>query len=502
MFGADGRLYIASVGTPGILVMDPESGAIEDRWGPEQGVKGPDDLAFGPDGSLYWTDITFGEVARRSPDGTTTVIANLGPGVNPITFSDDGRLFVSQCFFDDKLYEVDPAGETEPRLITDRLGPGCGLNGMDWGPDGFLYGPRWFHGEVARVNVDTGEVETAAQGFDTPAAVKFDAEGRLHVLDTLAGEVVRVDLESGAKEVVGRVQPSSADNLAFDDSGRLFVSSFADGFIVEVVDAVNTRTVSPGGLNMPGGVDLVATEEGEALFVADFFAIRQLDPATGEVQRAVRGVIGMSELGTVMTVHGGGEHLVLTSWFDDEVKLWDAKNERMVAKLGGFQGPIDAVPFGSDLVVSEYGTGSVLRVNAGSPDDRTVLAGGLQEPAGIAVAGQDLYATDRGRGEIVQIFDDGNLLDPPRVVASDLSGPEGIDVGSDGTLYVVEATAGRVATVDPETGAKTVLAEDLELHVEGQGELPSTMLFNGIAVGDGQIFVTGDRANVLYRIDL
>ena len=196
LFGPDGKLYIASVLTPTIAVMDPESGEIEKRLGPDQGVKGPDDLAFGPDGSLYWTDIVYGNVGRLTPDGVSTVVGSPGPGVNPITISDDGRLFVSQCFFDDKLWELDPTGAREPRLITDQLGPGCGLNGMDWGPDGFLYGPRWFHGEVVRVDVETGQFYTVADGFGVPAAVKFDSQGRLHVLDTLAGEVIQVDVNN------------------------------------------------------------------------------------------------------------------------------------------------------------------------------------------------------------------------------------------------------------------------------------------------------------------
>jgi len=28
------------------------------------------------------------------------------------------------------------------------------------------------------------------------------------------------------------------------------------------------------------------------------------------------------------------------------------------------------------------------------------------------------------------------------------------------------------------------------------------MIFNGVTVGNGQLFVTGDRANLVYRIDL
>lgn len=57
---AAGRLYIASVFGREIVVLNPADGAFIERLGPAQGVLFPDDVAFGPDGSLYWTDIAVG----------------------------------------------------------------------------------------------------------------------------------------------------------------------------------------------------------------------------------------------------------------------------------------------------------------------------------------------------------------------------------------------------------------------------------------------------------
>ncbi|MEM6701697.1 MAG: hypothetical protein AAF690_03275 [Acidobacteriota bacterium] len=490
MFGPDGRLYQTSVVTPAVAVIDPETGEFLETWGPEQGARGPDDIAFGPDGSAYWTDISIGEVVRRMPDGEWKVIANLGAGVNPITFSDDGRLFVSQCFMDTGLYELDPDGVDPPRSIRDDLGPGCGLNGMDWGPDDKLYGPRWFRGEVVRVDVDSGEMETVADGFQVPAALKFDSQGRLHVLDSLAGEILRVDTESGDKEVVGRATPG-LDNIAFDAEDRLFFASFADGFVAEVLSPEENRILSPGGINMPGGI---AYRDGQ-LFLADFFALRSLDAATGEITRSERDVIGFSELGSSMSVQLAGEGLILTSWFDNAVRLWDPSTRSLLGKFD-IELPIDALTIEGDVVVSQWAAGQVVRFSPDAPEEREVLLSDLSGAAGLATQAGALYVTDQVAGTLTKV-EGGEAT----TVATELSGPEGVAVGEDGTVYVVEAEAGRVSAIDGGGNRKT-LAEGLELQVPATGAFPKTMLFNGIALGDGVLYVSGDRANSLYTVGL
>ena len=498
-FGPDGRLYVGSASSAAVAALDPETGEVLERWGPEEGVRGPDDLTLGPDGSVFWTDFGFGEVRRRTPDGTTTLIASPGLGVNPITFSDDGRLFVSQCALGDQLFEIDPDGIEEPRLISDQLGPGCGLNGMDWGPDDRLYGPRMSTNEVVRVDVDRGTVETVASGFKTPVALKFDSQNRLHVLDTGAGEVVRVDVATGDTEVVGRVGIGS-DNLAFDAEDRLFVSSFTDSYIVEVTGPETNRTVISGGVSFPGGLAYVPTTGSAGrLFLADRRALRELDPTTGTQVHAVIGLV--SDVGEVMSVQPYGTHLILSS--PTTVRIWDPDGDRLVARFEGFEEAVDALPLGDDIIVSEYETGSVVRFDPASPDARTVIASGLEAPAGLAVHGGDLYVADRS-GTLFQILDDGERLDPPRLVASGLAGPEGIAADEDGTLYVVEEDAGRVTRVDPETGAATLVADGLTLDGLEQksiGETTSVGFLAGIAVGDGSLYVSSYPENRVYRID-
>ena len=46
-FGPDGRLYVVSASSATVAAVDKESGEILERWGPELGVRGPDDITFG-----------------------------------------------------------------------------------------------------------------------------------------------------------------------------------------------------------------------------------------------------------------------------------------------------------------------------------------------------------------------------------------------------------------------------------------------------------------------
>ena len=374
-FGPDGLLYVTSVIGSDLTILDPETGEKVRRYTAADGVFGPDDVAFAPDGSYYWTSILTGEVAGFTPEGEKVVAAQIPPGANPITFSDDGRLFVSQCFLGSNLYELDPKGETAPRLIADDLGPGCGLNGMDWGPDGRLYGPRWFAGEVVSFDVDTGERRTEATGFAVPAAIKFDSEGTLHVLDTGTGEVIRMGEEG--REVIGTLTPG-LDNFAFDSTDTIYVSSYTDGFIKRQNEDGPIPDLQPGGMSHPGGVALI----GDTVWVADVHALRGFDRETGEETITQRNVVGVGELGGSLNVSADGDNLILSSWFDADVRIWDPATQTRLRHIPNLAGPASAVRYQGELAIAEHLKGAVTLFGE---DETTVLANDLAAPTALVV---------------------------------------------------------------------------------------------------------------------
>lgn len=511
MFDENDRLHIASVFGREILVMDPKNGKIIDRLGPDKGVEGPDDLTFGPDGSLYWTSIITGEVGRLSPDGVKTG-QSVAPGVNPITFSDNGRLFVALDFLGDGLYELDPELTDPPRPIiiatpTNPFPLGF-LNGFDFGPDGRLYGPIWMLGMVVSIDVDSCDptptnnpwadcdIQTVADGFKVAAAAKFDSRGRLHVVDQ-SGEVFRVNIDTGEKTVIATLPPG-LDNLAFDSQDRLFISNADHSSVAQILPSGIPRFINKGGMLAPGGIAVLPRSQGgESVFVADVFSLREFNGLTGRPVSVEESILGLSALTSPMTVSADGEHLVISSWVGGEVQVWDPETHQEVDEYV-MAVPLNAIRFKDDLVVADVGLGGVVWASTGE-----VILGtpSVFVPTGLAATDDILWVADWATGILWKIEFDGNT--PSASPHADgLANPEGLAIDLDGSLLVVEAGARRLSRIDPSTGTVSTVAEGLELGAPGiPVAAPPTFFFSGVTVGpSGAIYVTGDIANVIYRI--
>ena len=136
-FDADDRLLAGSVVGQAIYLVDTETGAVETFEPAPLGMA--DDLEYSEDGTLVWTSFLLGKTHSRSPGGEIVELASGLPGANSLAFRPDGRLFMTQVFAGDALWELGLDGR-EPRLVAEGLG---GLNGFDFGSDGGLYGPLW-----------------------------------------------------------------------------------------------------------------------------------------------------------------------------------------------------------------------------------------------------------------------------------------------------------------------------------------------------------------------
>ena len=490
-----GRLLVSSVFGGELVAIDPVTGKILERIGHAAGVDGPDDVAVGSDGSIYWTDIIIGEVGRLAPDGTVTK-QFVAPGPNPIAFTADGRLFVGQAFFGDGLYELDPELADPPRtVIADSTTPPfiTQLNGFDFGPDGMLYSPQPFLKRIVKVDPETGSITVVAPMPDFPTSVEFDSQGRLHA-SLSGGTIVRVNTSTGEFETVAEIRDAVVDNMVFDARDRLYVSNSDEGTIYAVAPGGGVRTLVPGGLILPGGV---ASMDG-SLFVADLWSLAEFDARSGRVMGIDRQVREGGSIVEPWTVAPDSGNVIVTSWMSNAVQIWDPVANEQVEVFFDFAVPLNAIRFQGDLVVAELGTGSVARDDAGT---RSVIASGLYVPAGLAATDDDLWVADWATGIVWQIVEDGAVLTEPQLTAAGLIAPEGMTVDRDGTLLVAEVGKDRLVRVDPASGAVTTVIDGLGLGVQlSAGGIPTGALTSVAVDGTGSIFVSADLANVIYRL--
>ena len=485
-----GRLLAGSVVGQSLSLVDRESGAVRPFVGPPAGMA--DDVAFGPDGEVAWTAYLVGELRIRNAAGEIRTVASGLPGLNSLAYTEDGRLFATQVFMGDALYEIDRGGEQPPRKIIEGMG---GLNGFEFGPDGHLYGPLWFKGEVVRVNVESGEMDTVADGFRIPAAVNFDGQGRLYVVDSATGELLRLRPDSGEKVRVARLKPS-LDNLAIDKkAGLLYVSNMADNSIQEVDladgrvrDLVRTRLAAPSGLAMVG----------DQLHIADTFAYRVMDTGSGDIREVGR--MWASHLEYPLNAWADEHVVVLTSWATGTVQVFDRVSGEMTHGFHDFQAPHDAVQLADgSLLVAELATGRLLRVSGEQGDQREAVVVALAGPAGMAFNADrsTLFVTTAG-GSVWAV----NPADwSKRRVRDGLAMPEGISVSAAGKLLVMEVGKQRLLEIDPVDGATRTLAEDLPVGLPALEGLPPTGVFNDVVeAANGDLFFTADRDAGLYRL--
>lgn len=490
-FDADDRMYVGSVVGASIYRVDPETGDSETYIGPLDGMA--DDLVFGADGTLVWTSFMSGVVrARTGEDGPIRQLASGLPGINSIAFSKDGRLFATQVFLGDALYEVDPAGEKPPRKILENIG---GLNGFDFGSDGLLYGPLWFRGQVVKIDVDTAELTVVADGFQTPAAVNFDSEGNLWVLDTKAGDIFQIDVKSSAKKLVSHFQ-TAMDNLAFDSKDRLFVTVIPNNAIYEIDKKTGKeRKVKWSALSAPADLDVHSDDGHDTIYLSEVFALKAIDGDTGAVLWEKRNYA--DELENPIGISVNDDHILAVSWFSATVQQLDRVTGESQLIAHGFGAPMDAVELpAGDWLVLQAG-GRLLRASGAEKTNRKVVANGLVGAVAMVLGSSgEVYITRTNSVTRVDI-DSGETKD----VATGLNGAEGIAVTPAGQLLVAEAGEKRIISIDSKTGQLTEIAKGLPIGLKGPAGTPSSHVPSGVASGSyGTIYISSDLEDAIYKI--
>ncbi|ABW13090.1 SMP-30/Gluconolaconase/LRE domain protein [Parafrankia sp. EAN1pec] len=481
--GPDGRVYVAQVTGSQISALDVETGQLETISAKGGAIIAPDDVAFGPQGDLYATEVMDGRVSVRGADGTTRVLRDDLPSVNGITVH-QGRLFVNECRVGGRLMELDLNGGAPRVLLEDLAMP----NAMEVGPDGLLYYPVMGTNDIWRIDPEGGEPQRVVGDLGVPDSLKFDPEGFIVSTQVASGEVLRINPRNGERTVLAALTPG-LDNCTFVGD-RLFVSNFT-GQITEILGGGATRETLPGGLNWP--LDLTVGEDGN-LYIADGTYFYRLRPGGRPETLGMLFSPGYPGFVRGLTAVGAGEFIVTTSGGQvTRYRPASAESEVLADELDQLYGV--AVAPGGDIVAAELGKGRVLSIRSGRVEE---LASGLNDPLGVAFgADGTLFVSESGAGRVVTIS--GFRVD---TVVDGLEQPQGILV-RDGQLLIVDAGTKQLISVDLGTGARQTIARDLPVGAP-PGVTPKPLRglppfsgpqgpFAGIAAGpDGTLYLSAD----------
>ena len=487
---AKGRLLAGSVLGSSLWEVDRKTGAAKILVGGPEGQA--DDIAVGPKGELAWTNYLMGMIRyRESDDAPLRVLAKDLSGINSLDFDRrNGKLYASQVFLGDALWEIDVTGKAPPRLIKKDLG---GLNGFEVGPDGMIYGPLWFKGQVVKIDPANGDTVVINSEFQVPAAANLDGKGGLWVVDTKSGELSRVDLASGRKTVVKKLKPS-LDNLAVAPDGTVYISNMADNSIEAYTPSNGElRLLTGGKLAVPAGLKI----DGNDLWVTDVFGFRRVDVKTGNVQDIFR--MQASDLEYPFAIGMSASHFALSSWFTGTVQLVERSTLKTSAILHGLTTPFDAIPMADGSVIyAEIATGSIKRASGVKFADKKVIAQGLAGPVQM-ILGKDgaVYVTEAA-GKLTRV----SLSDGAKTTVADgLALPEGLAQTPWGTFIVAESAAKRLVEINPVDGSRRTVAEQLPIGLAGGPGMPPPYVVTGVAVGEnGVIYMSADLNNAIYAI--
>jgi len=231
----------------------------------------PDDLAFGLDARLYFSDIKAGTVSALNPDGSMERIAaglvepegivpqGRGYGSGPLLVAEQGRNRVLRIAMDFQSHAVsvwrafpNPSG----RAGIDGIGPELS--------NGDIVIPDSPNGVVWRVSGDGKTATQIASGLVRPVGAAVDASDRIFIAD-----------EGGAVWVLDPTRRRFAtlptpDDVVVGRDGHVFVNTLGDNAIHEL-DAQGKQVGVITGIQQPQGI---ALDSADNLYYTEFNSSR------------------------------------------------------------------------------------------------------------------------------------------------------------------------------------------------------------------------------------
>jgi sugar lactone lactonase YvrE len=235
------------------------------------GFGAPDDLAWGPHGSIYFSDFGNSSLNRLDPNGHRSVVRAHLAEPEGIVVKPDGSLVVAEQG-PNRLLHLDLVHHTTHALATiPNPGGQAGIDGIAYDPrDGSLVVPDSPSGRVLRIS-GSGRIQTIATGLGRPVGALAMPNGSIVVVDEHLNGAFRIDRSGAVRRIGGFLRVP--DDIVGDGHAGFYVTCLGDGTLrhisgsgITTLVAANLR--SPQGLLRQSDGTLIVTQETDNLIVA------------------------------------------------------------------------------------------------------------------------------------------------------------------------------------------------------------------------------------------
>jgi sugar lactone lactonase YvrE len=469
--GTDGALYVVHSAIGLVTRIDLNTMKASTFVPPYAGVFIPDDITADDKGNFFVTGMTpiSGEVYRIDKNGMKTVIASGFLAPNGIQYNHrTGRLFMTECFQGNRVFELDPGGVKDPRLIIkENVIPVP--EGFGFDPDtNDLIIPDLGSGKILRVHPDTGRITTIAEKFVTPVALKVGPDKMAYIVELATGGVYRLSLDGQKGEKLAQIMPG-LDNLAITPEGRLFVTSYWDATIFDVATdgSGKYKTLFPMGPNQPNGIVV----KGERVLISDAIMVRWVE--NGKYVKTKLNAWATHGMPLPLSLADGpGDQVFWSDAVHGAVAIGNPATGKFKPVAGELKRPMAVLlsKAGPRIFVAEYGSGRITEVSL-IDGAKKVLTAGLQGPLALTIVGKKLYVAEAKAGRISKV---DLATGEKEVFLSGVVGKPGA-LGNDGAgnLLVLDGASQRLLRIGIRDLAISILATNLPVSYGLAGSYPT-----------------------------
>jgi sugar lactone lactonase YvrE len=496
--GLDGALYVVHTGDGTTTRIDLKTMKATRFVPPYAGTFITDDITSDDKGNFYSTGTTplVGEVYRLDKNGMKTVIAKGLIAPNGIQYNKrTGRLFTSECFQANRVFELDPTGVKEPRLLV-KENVIAVPEGFGFDPDtNDLIIPDMGTGKILRVNPDTGEIRTIAEKFAAPIALKVGPD-KMAYFPELGGAVYRLSLDGQKREKLAQLPPG-LDNLAITPEGRLFITSYWDATIYEVATdgSGKFKTLFPKG---PNSISGILVKNGKVL-ISDAIMIRTVEKGKYTPSKLNAWAAHHMPL-PIGLAEGPWDQVFWPDSVNNAVAIGDPAKGEFKAIAGGLNRPMAVLMSKSEpkIYVAEYGAGQITEVSL-ADGAKKALTTGLEGPLALAVIENTLYVAEGKPGRISKV----NLANGNKeVFLAGVVGKVGALVNDGaGNLLALDGASRRLWRINPKNLAISTVAQNLPVGYTVLGSYPPVEFSSPVNIGpEGSIYIpTVNRGLIMLR---